>query len=158
MHDCRPAVDHPKVRIPPPLIYIVIFLAGFLLQMVRPLPAIWPVSGRIAGAVLLLIGAVISAWSMRLFCRSGTNMLPIKPTTALVAQGPYRFTRNPMYLGVVSAYLGVSLLLLLIWPLVLLPVLIAALNRLVIRQEEEYLEGKFGGEYVNYKARVPRWL
>ena len=94
--------------------------------------------------------------------------LPIRPsiaivmrkpcTTALAVGGPYRFTRNPMYLGLVFITAGLALLANALWPLILLPVVIVILRRAVIDREERYLTAKFGEEYLQYKARVRRWL
>ena len=82
----------------------------------------------------------------------------MKPTSALVIWGPYRFTRNPMYMGLTTLYVGGTLLLNDLWPLALLPVVIGLVQRRVIAKEEAYLERKFGDEYRAYKAGVRRWV
>src|SRR3989442_1330089 len=92
------------------------------------------------------------------FRHAGTTPNPFKPTTAFVTHGPYRFTRNPMYVGWVFVYVGAGLLARALWPLVLLPVVILLMRRRVIALEEAYLERRFKDEYRAYRARVRRWL
>ena len=92
------------------------------------------------------------------FRRARTSPIPVKPTTAIVETGPYRFTRNPMYVGLTLLYLGLTLWVGSLWPLLLLPVALFALQRFVIAREERYLEAKFGDQYLRYKARVRRWI
>ena len=90
--------------------------------------------------------------------RAGTNVNPRDPTTAIVVEGPFRFSRNPLYLSLILAYLGITLLVNALWPLLLLPPLLVVLHWGVIAREERYLEAKFGESYRVYKARVRRWL
>ena len=150
--------DHSGVWIPPPLIYVITFLAAMLLQNYVPLPSMPDVLGRAGGLTFIVMGAVTALWSVRLFRLARTSLIPIKPTTALVTSGLYRFTRNPMYLGLLSVYLGAAILKHLWWAVLLMPMVIVAVRYLVIRKEELYLERKFRGEFVDYKARVRRWL
>ena len=82
----------------------------------------------------------------------------MEPTTAIVVHGPYRFTRNPMYVSLVGLYAGVTLFVNSAWPLILLPAVVLLVQRQVIAREEAYLEAKFGEEYRAYKARVRRWI
>ncbi len=84
--------------------------------------------------------------------------MPWRPTTALVVGGPFRFTRNPMYLGTTLLYIGIAILAQALWALVLLPFVLMIVQRGVIEREERYLEGKFGADYLRYKQRVRRWL
>jgi protein-S-isoprenylcysteine O-methyltransferase Ste14 len=81
-----------------------------------------------------------------------------RPVTALVSVGPYQFTRNPIYIGLVLVYFGLSIILTSLWALLLLIPVLIILQRYVIAREETYLEKKFGEAYRNYKERVPRWL
>jgi protein-S-isoprenylcysteine O-methyltransferase Ste14 len=83
---------------------------------------------------------------------------PWKPTTAIVTTGPYRFTRNPAYLGMALVYVGIALLAEALWVLVPLPFVLAIIDRAVIAREERYLQRKFGHEYLDYKATVRRWI
>jgi protein-S-isoprenylcysteine O-methyltransferase Ste14 len=95
---------------------------------------------------------------MLFFRRAGTSMVPFNPTTVLVTTGPYRFSRNPMYLGMAFLYIALALAFGVIWALIVLPLVIAAVDQLVISLEEGYLVRKFGQPYCDYMARVRRWL
>lgn len=151
-------LDHADVRIPPPLIYVAGFVLGLLLERVFPVLVLPKTASRVAAVVCVALWAIFSVWSIGLFHRARTSFLPIKPTTALVIYGPYQFTRNPMYLGFVCLYLGLALWFGLFWAVILLPSVIAVIQRYVIVREEQYLEQKFGDEYLIYKAGVRRWI
>lgn len=155
------APRHPGVRFPPPALYVAGFLLGWLLQRRRPLP-LAPASLRdereIAGMVLLALGIGTLAWGLATLLRARTSVMPHRPASRLVSGGPYRFTRNPMYLGMTLVYLGLALVLDWLWPVVLLPVVLASLTVLVIRREERYLAHAFGEEYERYRGHVRRWL
>jgi protein-S-isoprenylcysteine O-methyltransferase Ste14 len=101
---------------------------------------------------------LLGGWSVALMRRSGQSENPWKPTTEIIERGPYRFTRNPMYLQMVVACVGVAVALGNVWILLLAPVCAWALQVLAILPEEEYLERKFGEQYLAYKKRVRRWL
>ena len=142
------------VRIFPPAIHIVAIAIGFLLQWVAPIR----ISGMLVPGVLVLTIAVgLGVSAVILMSRAGTTPNPTRPTTALIIRGPYRFTRNPMYLSWELIVVGVGLAANAPW--VILMAVPAALltRRLVIDKEERYLETKFGAEYLDYKARVRRW-
>jgi protein-S-isoprenylcysteine O-methyltransferase Ste14 len=154
-------VDRSGVRIFPPVIYLGGLLLGFLLHWRLPLPLVPAVLVgplRLFGAVCLLAGLALAIWAVATFRRAGTTFHPAGPTTTLAVGGPYRFTRNPMYLGLVFILAGLALLANALWPLILLPVVIVIVRRAVIDREERYLTAKFGEEYLRYKARVRRWL
>lgn len=109
--------------------------------------------------VLLAVGGIwLAAVARRLFEREGTNVVPTQPALKIVTSGPYRFTRNPMYLGMVLALLGVSLVFSLEWGVIATPVLWLALDRLIVVREEAYLRRKFGPEYETLLKRTRRWL
>jgi protein-S-isoprenylcysteine O-methyltransferase Ste14 len=152
------APDHSGVFIPPPLLYVFPFLAGLLIHWVHP-ATLFP-RGATApfGVILVALGLALGASAMISFRRARTSPIPIKPTTAIVETGLYRFTRNPMYLGLAVLYLGLALWVDSLWPLLLLPVALFAIQRFVIAREERYLEDKFGDEYRGYKTRVRRWI
>jgi protein-S-isoprenylcysteine O-methyltransferase Ste14 len=95
---------------------------------------------------------------MRLFGAAGTPVPPYRPTARLVFSGPYRYSRNPDYIGQALVYVGVALVANSWWPLFILPVVVFVVQRFVIEREERYLEAKFGQEYREYRARVRRWL
>lgn len=114
---------------------------------------------RVAGAAIgVTLWLVLDGAAMLFFRRAGTSMIPFNPTTALVTTGPYRFTRNPMYLGMAFLYIGFAFAFGVIWALITLPFVIAAVDRLVIALEETYLARKFGDPYSQYMGRVRRWL
>ena len=90
--------------------------------------------------------------------RAGTNIRPDQPTLAIVSDGPFRFTRNPLYLALTGLYVGITLLVDALWPLLLLIPALAVLQWGVVAREERYWESKFGGPYRVYKSRVRRWV
>ena len=150
--------DTSGVRFPPPLIYVGGFVIGYLLDRAVPLTLTsWPL-GEPLGWALVAVGGALMGSAVMTFRRAGTSLNPAKPTTRVVVHGPYRFTRNPMYVGWVIVYLGCVLLTNTVWPLVSLPVVLVLISRAVIAKEERYLEAKFGDAYRAYKARVRRWL
>ena len=146
------------VKFPPPLVYLGGLLAGWLLGGVQPLRAFDDAWADPACLVAMIAGATLVASALGLFRRAGTDPLPMRPTTALVLSGPYRFTRNPMYLGMALIYLGFALLFDLTWALLLLPLVLLVIRTQVNAREERYLEAKFGEEYRAYRRRVRRWL
>ena len=150
--------DRSGVNFPPPLIYIAGFMVGVALEVAFPIAAL-PLGLALAAAFIgLAIWLALDGAAMLHFRRARTSMVPMRPTTALVTSGPYRFTRNPMYVGMAVLYAAVALSLGVIWALAVLPLVIIAVDRLVIAREEPYLERKFGDEYREYKSRVRRWL
>lgn len=148
----------PEVHFPPPFLYVGVFLLGFLLGRLVPLPELPRAPARLLSAVLLVPGLGLTFWSLWLFLRARTSPLPMRPATALVRSGPYRWTRNPMYLGLLCLYLGVALLFGVTWALPLAPLVVVLVSRLVIRREEQYLEERFGEEYRRYQGEVRRWI
>ncbi len=152
--------DTSGVRFPPPFIAAGVFVVAYAVHRFAPLPlAADPgAAHRIVGWGLVAAAVLLSASAVFLFRRAGTTPNPTRPTTALVVHGPYRLTRNPMYVGFALLYIGATLLVNSAWPFVFFPVMITLLHRLVIVREEAYLETKFGDEYRSYKARVRRWI
>ena len=126
----QPAAKTSGIHFPPPLLYVAHFLSGMLLDRWIPLPVLPRAPSRLVAAVLLLPGFVLIFWSLWLFLRARTSPLPMRPTTAIVRSGPYRFTRNPMYLGMLLLYLGVAFLFDVTWALVLAPAVVVLVNRL----------------------------
>ena len=150
--------DTSGIRVPPPVYYVAPFLVGVVLELV--FPTSWPPFGIRLAAAVLAGGAwlALDGAAMVFFRRAGTSMVPMNPTTALVTSGPYRFTRNPMYLGMSFLYIAFAFAFGVIWALAFLPAVIVMVDRFVIAREEPYLEQKFGQSYRAYKARVRRWL
>jgi len=155
----RPA--NAGVRFPPPLVYVLPFLAAFLLNDRIEFLIVGGGAGPLqvtAGSVLLVAGFGLMAWGLITFGRLRINALPFRAARALALVGPYRFTRNPMYLGLLVAYLGGSLATNWAWPLVFLPFVLLVMNGFVIAREERYLRAEFGADYEAYCGRVRRWL
>jgi protein-S-isoprenylcysteine O-methyltransferase Ste14 len=150
--------DRSGVNFPPPLIYIAGFMLGVALEVAFPIAAL-PLGLALAAAFIgVAIWLALDGAAMLHFRRARTSMVPMRPTTALVTSGPYGFTRNPMYVGMAVLYSALALSLGVILALAVLPLVIIAVDRLVIAREEPYLERKFGDQYREYKSRVRRWI
>jgi protein-S-isoprenylcysteine O-methyltransferase Ste14 len=148
------------MHIPVPWVFVLTYLAGAGLELFAPFLR-WngAASGvRLTGAVLFTIGAAIAAWSLLIFYRLRTTTVPGRRSSKLVTWGPYRFSRNSMYVGLVLAYLGEAGILKQVWPTLFLPLTIAYLNWVVIPVEEARLREAFGTDYAQYRARVRRWV
>lgn len=154
--------DRADVRVFPPAIPLVAILLGAGLNRLWPLDLGFAVPSpeRYWLGGLIVIGAVLvlGLWSVVLFRRGGQDENPWKPTPHLEERGPFRITRNPMYLQMVVVCVGVSVVLMNGWILALTPLVAWGLQRFVIIPEEVYLERKFGEAYRAYKRRVRRWL
>ncbi len=149
------------MRIPVPWVYVLVYLVGVLLNLVLPIairsPEVLSV-GRIVGLVVIALGVVVAFSARNLFRRSSTTTVPFETPASFVSSGPFRFSRNPMYLGLALVYLGVGCTQGLVWPLILLPVVVGYVDRVVIPVEERRLLQVFGDEYLKYCRRVRRWL
>jgi protein-S-isoprenylcysteine O-methyltransferase Ste14 len=144
----------------PPLIFLGFLAAAAVLEAVVPLPRLTAhaLARYLAGAALAACGVVIIAMGTRRFLAAGTNIPPTLPTTALVVDGIYRQTRNPLYLGTTLIYLGLGVAAGSLWAIALVVPLLWVINVGVVAREERYLERKFGDAYRAYKARVRRWI
>ena len=145
------------ILVPPPIIYAVPLAVGLLIHHWHPILILPVALGAPVGVGALLLG-MVGFPAVRSFWRAKTSPKPWKPTTALVTDGPYRFTRNPMYLGFTLLYLGVSCWINSAWPAFFLPLILVVMQRAVIAREESYLETLFGDDYRAYRRRVRRWL
>lgn len=149
------------VIFPPPFYYAIGVGAGFVLSRFYPAsltPVEYSMVLRIAGVIIFALAAALAASAILRFKRAGTNVQPIKPTLALVVVGPYRFTRNPMYLGLALAGFSIAIYFNALWAVLGNAVAMFCIDRNVIRKEERYLEGKFGEDYRRFKQRVRRWI
>ncbi len=151
----------PGVRFPPPLLFIAGFLVGWWLDTRLE----FLIHGTGAGSIQLGLGFAMVAggvllmlWGITTFLRARTAVIPMSPARAIVVTGPYRFTRNPMYVGLTVAYAGIALLVNMAWPLVTLPAVLIALRYFVIAREERHLRQAFPDAYAAYCERVRRWL
>ena len=146
------------VRVFPPLLFAAGLGLGLAAGAVPQSSTYGTRARRLLGTLSIAIGAAAIASAATQLKRAGSNVSPFAPTTALVTTGIFRFTRNPMYFGLTSIYLGVALITRSIPAFVTLPVTLALADRLVVDREERYLEARFGERYRNYKADVPRWF
>jgi protein-S-isoprenylcysteine O-methyltransferase Ste14 len=149
--------DSPGV-VPPPLIVLGLIIAGLALDWAWPAPVFDGRAQAILGGALFAAGLGLVLPCVRLFRRAGTNVPTYQPTTALVTEGPYRFSRNPIYLGLALGYAGIAVMIDSAWLIVLVVALVAILDLAVIRREEAYLAAKFPDAYRSYQGRVRRWL
>lgn len=152
--------DGAAVRIPPPLVYLGGVIAGILLHaFVLPLPVATATAMRIALAVVAGVPAVVLlAGAIGHFRRTGQDPKPWEPTPEIISTGVYRFTRNPMYVGLALVQIAIGVALANGWILILVPVVLAVVYATAVRHEEAYLTRKFGDEYTRYKGSVRRWL
>jgi protein-S-isoprenylcysteine O-methyltransferase Ste14 len=154
----RDNTDNPGVIAPPPLIYAGALTAGLLTNRRYRIPFLPRRVARTLGPLLVFGGLAVGLLGSREMRRAETNLDPYKPATAIVTGGPFRFTRNPLYLSMVMIYLGISALANGLAPILLLPAVQRLMRTGVIEREERYLERKFGDEYVQYKVGTPRWI
>jgi protein-S-isoprenylcysteine O-methyltransferase Ste14 len=150
--------DTPGLIGRPPLIYLASILIGLALQWPWPVQVVPGAWAALLGAPLILAAIPIFASAVAAFRRAGTPIQSVRPTTRLVHTGPYRFSRNPIYLAFTLLHLGISLWVNSVWLLVTLLVTLVVMSYGVIAREERYLERRFGDDYRRYKGTVRRWL
>jgi protein-S-isoprenylcysteine O-methyltransferase Ste14 len=151
--------DAPKFRVWPPVALGIPWLAGFVLTVSLDDPFNLPATEtRLAAAVLLSAFVVWNGWTLAVMASNRTAILPGQATTRLLRTGPFQFSRNPLYIGLIALDLGASLLWPSAWALLLVPVGVAILRWGAISPEEHYLHDKFGAAYDEYRRQVRRWL
>jgi protein-S-isoprenylcysteine O-methyltransferase Ste14 len=152
--------DGAAVRIPPPLVYLAAVIAGALLQAFAvPLPLALGRGLRIGASVATAVLAFATgAAALGLFRRTGQDPKPWKSTPEIISTGIYRYTRNPMYVGMALLQTSIAIGLANGWILALVPVVLVIVYATAVRHEEAYLERKFGDVYTSYKKSVRRWL
>jgi protein-S-isoprenylcysteine O-methyltransferase Ste14 len=150
--------EHPQLVVNPFVIYIGIAAVSALLQLFLPLPFISARLARITGLIVMIVSFLFGLPALINMLRVRTSPNPNRPTTSLILSGPYGFSRNPMYIGLTLLYAGLVTFLQLPWGLLFLPLVVWLITTWVIRPEEQYLEGKFGNEYLEYKRSVRRWI
>jgi protein-S-isoprenylcysteine O-methyltransferase Ste14 len=149
--------DHgPGVTIPPPAIVGALLLFAWLLGLVVPVPLGAPLPTP--GLVVMALGVLLAGWALALMLRARTNPRPDKPDAALIEAGPFRFSRNPVYLGGLVFAAGLALRWASLWGWLAVAAAFVALDRTVVRREEHYLRRRFGAAYEAYAARVRRWV
>lgn len=152
--------DHPDINryIHPPLVMLVHLLAAFLLNWILPLPIGFSKHLEWTGYILVFVGLGFAFSAVSQFGKMHTTLDPHGSVSTIVTSGPYRFSRNPIYLGFVCTLIGLPLALGNYWGAVVSPLLMVSLYQMVIKHEEAYLEKKFGDVYTSYKSSVRRWL
>jgi protein-S-isoprenylcysteine O-methyltransferase Ste14 len=151
--------DTAQVLIRPPIAWILAVVAGLALNWLMPLPFL-PVgmpAGWIGG-VVFVIALVLFAWAISTMTRAGSNVPTNLPTTTIVENGPYRFTRNPIYLAMMLGLVGLAVGFDSLWLLAMLVPFAAVIRFGVVAREEAYLDRKFGDVYRHYRSRVRRWV
>jgi protein-S-isoprenylcysteine O-methyltransferase Ste14 len=160
--DSSPAKGAPEVAnlgvLRPPLVYLASIAMGLAMHMAWRLPFFPGVPAGPLGSSLIVASILLFAYSVKTFRAASTPVPARKPTTAIVRTGPYRFSRNPSYLAFSLLQLGVAIWVRSWWLIATLVVAVAIIHFVVIPREERYLEGRFGAEYLDYKASIRRWL
>lgn len=151
--------DTPGVVAPPPVLYLGTLATGFVLGAIRPITAFpSPMFLRVLGVLLLVLSGVIVRWAFITMQRSQAHITRSDGPAALVVRGPFRYSRNPIYVAMTGLYLGGAFLADSAWLLLLLVPLLAVMQWGVVLREERLLEARFGDAYRLYKRTTPRWL
>ena len=150
--------DKPEVVAFPGVLYAGAFALAFALHLVWPFEVLARDTARWTGMAICLVGAALIVWGIATMRAARTNIYPELPATALVVRGPFRFTRNPLYVALAILFVGLSIEMNNGWGFVVLVPLLLVMHHGVILREERYLERKFGVAYRDYKARVRRYL
>ena len=151
--------DTAQVIIRPPLAWGLAVIAGLALNWLLPLPFLpADLAARWLGAMVFVLALGLFAWAIVTITRAGSNVPTNLPTTTIVESGPYRFTRNPIYLGMFLGLIGLAIAFDNLWLLLMLVPFALVIRYGVVVREEDYLERKFGDAYRGYRSRVRRWL
>lgn len=154
----RDANDAAGAPVPPPLTFLGGLILGLLLGYFFPVSFVPTLVGLLVGVPSIVLGIVVAVSALRTLSKNETSPDPSEPTTKLVWEGVYRFTRNPVYLAFALIYLGLALAFSSLWAVGLLVPVLLVIDRNQIAREEKYLERRFGEEYSRYKAEVRRWI
>lgn len=150
--------DHAGVAFHPPLLLAASLGVGFLLRWLAPLPVLTSTASVMVGPAIVALSLGIFVWAASTMLRGHASIPTNRPTDAIVAGGPFRFSRNPIYLSMILLHIGVGAWTKSLWFFVLAALSVALLTWGVILREEQYLERKFGDEYLSYKSHVRRWI
>src|SRR5262249_55400843 len=157
--DMADATDTANVVVRPPIAWAVAVLAGLALDWLMPLPFVpAALPARWLGALLFALALALFVWAIATVTRAGSNVPTNRPTTTIVDAGPYRLTRNPIYLGMALGLVGPAIAFNSLWLLLTLLPFALVIRYGVVAREEAYLERRFGDVYRGYCARVRRWL
>ena len=152
------AADHPGVMVRPPLLYAAALGIALALRWWRPLPIGTPTATLWSGIVFLGLGLGFIVWGRTTLLAAGTAIDPKRRTTVLVTRGPFRLSRNPLYVALTGVFLGLTLMVDTWWGVGALAPLLVVMHYGVVLREESYLEAKFGDAYRNYRINVRRYL
>jgi protein-S-isoprenylcysteine O-methyltransferase Ste14 len=151
--------DNANSVVRPPVAWILAFVAGLGADRLYPLRFVTAsASGALVGGAIFAIAFALAIWAIVTIRKAGTRVETYKPTTTIVVNGPYRFTRNPIYLGMFLGQIGLAIAFDSLWILATLVPFYLVIRYGVVAREEAYLERKFGDVYLGYKSRVRRWL
>lgn len=150
--------DKPGVVAMPPIIFIIFLALGIVVNLIQPLGFIYGTARFASGIIILLISGIIVLSAQIRMKKAGTNIDVRRPSTTVVTDGIYSYTRNPMYLAMVILLIALAFLLNNLWIIIVIPLFMAVIHKGVIMREEAYLERKFGSHYREYKKRVRRWI
>lgn len=151
--------DTANVLIRPPLAWLLALVIGLLLDWLFPakfVPAAWPAG--LIGVLLFVSGIALGVFGVVTFRKAGTEVPTNRPSTTVVANGPYRWTRNPIYVGMLLGQAGFAVGFNSLWLVLTWAIFFLVLRFGVVAREEAYLERKFGAPYLQYKGKVRRWL
>ncbi len=150
--------DRANVIALPPLIYLTFILIGVGLHFIWPIPILPSSAARWLGRAVISLSLAGGVLTAREFRRWKTSFRSDRPTTSIIQTGPFRYTRNPFYLAASALHAGIALRVNSFWVLAMLVPTLVVVTKGVIEREEEYLERKFGSEYLRYKQSVRRWF
>ena len=149
------------MNIPVPWVFVIGYLIGIGIGFLFPVAigsTLWQAVTQVLGIVSLTVGIILAVWAQWIFRRQHTTTDPTKTTTSFVTWGPYRFTRNPMYLGLFLSFVGISGIFTFVWSILLLIVVALYVNSVVIPAEERQLIDNFSVAYERYRSKVHRWI
>ena len=150
------------IKVRPPILLVAALLLGFAMDHLLPLPVSIPRGGdlihKLIPGALIALGIALAAAGIRNFARAATPVSGNEPVRTLATTGVHGWSRNPIYVGMLSLYLGIGVVVRSTWILLLTTLIVIVLRYAVIAREEKYLEQRFGDPYRDYKARVRRWL
>ena len=150
--------DNDATKLSPPLLFTLPLAAGAILHVGLPFRFLSSDLTITAGAPFVALGVFLVAWAVWVMRSAGTSPQPREATTAMVITGPYRFSRNPIYVAYALIYIGTACVVNSLTVLLLLSAAVLLTQRVAIKREEQYLENKFGQDYLDYKSKVRRWL
>jgi len=150
--------DNPGIKVPPPLIYLLPLLLGLMLDKKKHVPFLPSGAARFVGWPLIGGGVLLGGWFRKTMGDADAPVRTDRPVPRLTTEGPFRYTRNPAYLGLAMIYARIAILRNALSAILFLPLVVWVIGREVIGREERYLERTFGQEYLAYKARVRRWV